>query len=286
MCIIPQTWTYARIPFGVGRMELVSTDPAYRRRGLVRLQFEYWHARSAALGHRVQAITGIPWYYRQFGYEYALDLDSGRVGYLCDIAPLPPGESEPYRLRPIDLSDVPFAMALYEAEAARSLVAALRPEPHWTYFIAGCPRNSAEAVPFQIIESAGERVGYVVPNSELEGRMLRVSEFAAVPGQSIRKLASVLRALKLKAEGEAAAQHTPVDKVYFMLGQEHPLYAAIPEFLAKTRMPYGWYIRVADVPGFMRLIASELGAANALPIRGAYGRAKDQRVQKRLPAGV
>src|SRR5438105_15467391 len=47
MCLIPQTWTYAGIPVGVGRMEIVSTDPAYRRRGLVRVQFELWHARSA-----------------------------------------------------------------------------------------------------------------------------------------------------------------------------------------------------------------------------------------------
>jgi len=74
LCLIPQTWTYAGIPFGVGRPEIVGTDPAYRRRGLVRAQMEVAHARSAALGHLVQGITGIPWYYRQFGYEYALAL--------------------------------------------------------------------------------------------------------------------------------------------------------------------------------------------------------------------
>ena len=107
MCLIPQRWAYAGIPFDVGRMEIVSTEPAYRRRGLVRAQFELWHAQSAALGHRVQAITGIPWYYRQFDYEYALDLGGGRVGYLCDIPALPAGESEAYRLRPIGLTENP-----------------------------------------------------------------------------------------------------------------------------------------------------------------------------------
>src|SRR5436305_520679 len=35
MCLISQTWAYAEIPFPVGRPELVSTAPAYRRRGLV-----------------------------------------------------------------------------------------------------------------------------------------------------------------------------------------------------------------------------------------------------------
>src|SRR5262249_27292110 len=42
--LISQTWTYAGIPFGVGRPEVVSTDPAYRRRGLVRAQFAAIHA--------------------------------------------------------------------------------------------------------------------------------------------------------------------------------------------------------------------------------------------------
>jgi len=62
MCLIPQTWTYAGIPFEVGRPEAVGTDPDYRRRGLVRAQFEALHAKSAAMGHLVQGITGILWY--------------------------------------------------------------------------------------------------------------------------------------------------------------------------------------------------------------------------------
>src|SRR5512143_559145 len=72
--LISQTWTYDGIPFGVGRPELVGTLPEYRNRGLVRLQFEEIHRWSAERGEMVQAITGIPFYYRLFGYEMALDL--------------------------------------------------------------------------------------------------------------------------------------------------------------------------------------------------------------------
>src|SRR5512136_303690 len=105
MCLIPQTWTYAGIPFEVGRPEIVGTDPAFRRRGLVRAQFELLHAKSAAMGHHVQCITGIPWYYRQFGYEYALDLAVGRMADLGAIPALKEGEKEPYRLRPMTAND-------------------------------------------------------------------------------------------------------------------------------------------------------------------------------------
>ena len=40
-------------------------------RGLIRMLFEMIHARSQAEGDLVQAITGVAYFYRQFGYEYA-----------------------------------------------------------------------------------------------------------------------------------------------------------------------------------------------------------------------
>src|SRR2546423_1458805 len=76
--LISQTWSYAGIPFGVGRFELVGTHPEYRRRGLIRRQFEQVHRWSAERGELVQGITGIGWYYRQFGYAYALDHTGAR----------------------------------------------------------------------------------------------------------------------------------------------------------------------------------------------------------------
>jgi len=52
MNLIPQTWTYEGIEFGVGRPELVGTAPEFRNRGLVRLQFEEVHKWSAVTSFR------------------------------------------------------------------------------------------------------------------------------------------------------------------------------------------------------------------------------------------
>ena len=71
-CYWNQRWSYGGIAFGLGRPEYVATLPEYRNRGLIRMLFEMIHARSADRGDSVQAITGIRYYYRQFGYEYAL----------------------------------------------------------------------------------------------------------------------------------------------------------------------------------------------------------------------
>ena len=41
--LIPQTWSYGGVEISVGRIELVSTHPDYRRRGLVRAQMDAVH---------------------------------------------------------------------------------------------------------------------------------------------------------------------------------------------------------------------------------------------------
>src|SRR5437764_1547300 len=109
-----QQWAYEGIPFAIGRTEIVATDTGYRNRGLVRAIFELIHARSEAEGHLAQGITGIPYFYRQFGYEYALDLDVSRVTHCALIPPVKEGVSEACSLRNAMLEDLPLITSLYE----------------------------------------------------------------------------------------------------------------------------------------------------------------------------
>lgn len=44
--LIPQAWTCAGVPVNVGQPELIATHPDYRRRGLVRAQFDVIHESS------------------------------------------------------------------------------------------------------------------------------------------------------------------------------------------------------------------------------------------------
>lgn len=50
-------------------------------------------------GELVQAITGMLFYYRQFGYEMAVDLDGRRFGYEAQATKLKEGESEHHLIR-------------------------------------------------------------------------------------------------------------------------------------------------------------------------------------------
>ncbi len=272
MCLIPQTWTYAGIPFEVGRPEAVGTDPDYRRRGLVRAQFEVIHAKSAAMGHLVQAITGIAWYYRQFGYEYALDLDGGRITYWESIPALKEGETEPYRLRPMTPDDVPFVKALHEQDCKRSLVACVRPDWVWDALFSWYSPDSFERRPFYIIEKAnGQAVGYLVADREMWHDQFMVDELVVLEGQPLRAiLFSALRALKPIAQALAASLSKTLGPLYWKVGREHPVFDAVPELVQKPRLPYGWYIRVADVPRFLMHIAPALEARLARSTMAGY----------------
>ena len=162
MNLISQTWAYEGIPFGVGRPELVGTLLEYRNRGLVRAQFEEIHKWSDERGELVQGITGIPFYYRLFGYEMGMELGGGRTGYEAQLPKLKDGESEPFAIRPATESDIPFLMEVYAHSNQRRLLTCVRDEAIWHYDLTGQSEKNVDRLEFRILErpEANEPVGY------------------------------------------------------------------------------------------------------------------------------
>jgi len=261
-CLIPQTWAYEDIPFPAGRPELIGTEPAYRRRGLARAALEAIHALSAAYGHKVQGITGIPWFYRQFGYEYALPLGGWRDLNVNDVPALEKDTTEPYQVRRAAEEDIPTLMRLYERMCAGKLVTTLIDEVHWRYDLTGhSPGSDREYRAHCILDNEGHVVGYYSTPPRLWGSRFGVWEIGVEAGVSLRSvLPSVLRALKAQGEAlaEAGPEKTQLAAIRLALGLEHPAYQALSTKLGPAQRPYGWYIRVPDVPGFIRHIAPVL----------------------------
>jgi hypothetical protein len=262
MNLIPQTWTYAGIPFKVGRPELVGTLPEYRNRGLVRRQFDVIHQWSEQDGDQVQAITGIPYYYRQFGYEMAMNLSGGRAGYTAHIPKLTEGNSEPYIIRSATVVDIPFLSEIYRAGCQRSLVACLRDDTIWKDELTGKSEKNVQRQVICIIETnTAEQVGFLTHPSFTWGDTMVVLNYEIAPGYTWREVTpSVIRYLESiypVYESEHGIKK-PFGAFGFWLGEEHPVYKVIPNSLPRVRKPYAWYLRVADLPGFLRLITPEL----------------------------
>jgi hypothetical protein len=260
LCLISQTWTYEGIPFGVGRPELVGTLPEYRKRGLIRLQMDEIHGWSAERGELVQAITGIPFYYRQFGYEMALDLSGRRYGYAAQVPPLADGETERIKIRPAASADLPFVADLYQQAQKRYAIAAQRGVDVLEYELTVQSPESINHSDLLLIEDgAGERLGYFLHSNELIRDILFAVGYELKPGVSWMEVSpAVVRYLWQKGQEFAAQVGQPCQSFGFMLGQEHPVYQALGQLLPSARTPYAWYLRVPDLPGFIRHIAPAL----------------------------
>ncbi len=258
MNLIPQTWTYAGIPFKVGRPELVGTLPEYRHRGLVRRQFEVIHRWSAQNGDRLQGITGIPYYYRLFDYEMAMNLGGGRLGFPTQVPRLEEGQVEPFQIREATEADIPFLSHLYLESCQRSLVSSVWDEATWRYELSGKSEKNVNRVEVCMIETqAGEACGFFTHTTFTWGDVLGVQRYEIIPEASWLEITpSVIRYI------EAAYQQVPADHgdkqpfggFVFWLGEEHPVYHVIPDRLPRTRKPYAWYLRVPDMVAFLQLI--------------------------------
>jgi hypothetical protein len=169
-----------------GQVELVATDHDYEGRGLVRALMGWAHARSRDRGHLLQVMIGIPYFYRQFGYAYAMPIppwqrvasavpDAGGGG--------PAGDVE---VRRATLGDIP-AMDALQAQAQGGADVRLPHSPScWRWLV-----ERAASQQWLAVRGGGEPVGVarVVPGEDEDDATL-VAELAAVDGQAALALAA------------------------------------------------------------------------------------------------
>jgi GNAT superfamily N-acetyltransferase len=263
-CLWQHTWEYAGIPFGVGRPEYVAVDPAYRRRGLVREIFTLLHARSAVRGDLMQAITGISYFYRQFGYEYALDLEGARGVPLSLIPTRQTGAEESYLLRPATADDRERLLTLQNTRRQAMLVWDVKPADFWSYHLIEMADDQipSKRRAFQmIVDRSGGVVGYVYAGTKRRNQYLMVYACELDPQVNLwETLPPLLRALEQHARSIPAIDTVePLRAIKFQLGREHPLYDALGAELAPIyEQPYAWYIRIADPWRFLAHVAPVL----------------------------
>ncbi len=274
-CLWRQQWRYEDVAFTIGRPEIVATDPQYRNRGLVRAVFELVHARSAVEGHMVQAITGIPYFYRQFGYEFALDLDAQRDTYTALIPRAVEGVPEPYLLRDATRHDIPLIAQLYDQQCASSIVSTVIDEGWWSQQIGHWNEFQADGYWHILVinNMEGAFCGYVTLPSIRRRNSIPVFDLAVITGLNLAEvILPVMRAILTQGESMLApSSPEPVSKLTFMMHRNHPVYDVLKtEMVIRRDPPYAWYVRVPDLPAFLRAIAPVLERRLAQSVLSGY----------------
>ncbi len=265
LCLISHNWSYGGIEFGVGQIEFVATHPDYRGRGLVRELIDLVHGWSVERGQIVNVITGIPHYYRQFGYEYALYGRGGRSTQ--GSAPkLKEGDEEPFICREFQESDASFIAKVWKESSSRYCVDTIFGDDNWTYQFL---RRDNFQVECRIIESTqSEPIGYFVYSGRMWGRSFVTFGFELTRGVSWPAvIPGILRYLEKagREQAEKQSRENPekdpitLDAIgFYGIDPDHPAYRATEQLLPIERKQRAMYVRVADVPGFVRHISPVL----------------------------
>ncbi|HEY3284695.1 MAG TPA: GNAT family N-acetyltransferase [Armatimonadota bacterium] len=252
LMLFSQRWAYSGVLTETGQVGLVGTEPAYRRRGLVRAQMEVVHAWSAERGHLMQVIEGLPYFYRQFGYQMCCDLLAGREGDARQWCSQAPEGGEPYTLRPADEADIPLLVQLSAQADARTRLSIPRDAALWRYELSGRCADDPFYRDVRVIEDRqGQPVGLLVHSPKPDWGALSAAVFELLPGKPWWAVTPVVMRYLRACEERAGGDPDRARMLRLCLGDQHPAYAALPAPLSHPHRPYAYYLRVPDVPAFL-----------------------------------
>ena len=265
---LTQTWTYDGIEFEIGRPEIVGTHHEYRNRGLIRKQFDVMHQWASERGHLVQVVLGIPSYYRQFGYEYALHAEGGRYTPTISFPRWSNDEKRNFRLRDATQNDIPFITRLLQESSKHSLVSPVFREDEVRYMTFDRTGRSAVRHRTAILcKSDGKTIGqpigilmYAMVTPIDEGVILRVEMSEPKYWRdATRALLSEIVELAKKASDDDPDPEREIKRIRQDMQPDHPIYIFDDGALGQPpERQYGWYVRVPDIASFIQKIATAL----------------------------
>lgn len=239
ICLIPWTWQYEDVELKAGEMGIVGTLEGYRRRGLIRTQVTRHAELLREGGYDLGHIQGIPYFYRQFGYEYAIPLEGG---WRFDLHLMPErsvGRQQPaFSMRPATLDDVHTLMRLYDEAAGDLTIHTVRDEAIWRYLLGPSLRTDTSAETWLIEDARGAAQGYLrIPKLGF-GEGLIVNEAS--------RLTAPLATFALSQVRELARQRSkPYVRICMAAG--NTLVSIARHHGAHSLGTYAWQIALPDV---------------------------------------
>ena len=235
--LLDETLVLDGTPIPTGQVELVATDRAYEGRGLVRALMAWAHERSAARGHLAQVMLGIPYFYRQFGYAYAMPINPTLP--LVTPPPEVPGSAPdsgggPHEVRRATAADIPAMARLQAGAQAGAGLRMTHSDACWRWLVA------RDGTSEWIVERAGVPVATGRTTPPDEGTVL--GEIAAVDEAAVYALVR-----GTAAESIVTRPGTFVDALTTYLGDDQ---AHLDEY----------YARVPDVVALLEHLRPVLGA--------------------------
>jgi hypothetical protein len=243
LCLIPWTWRYEGVDMPAGEMGIVGTLEEYRHRGLIHVQVDHFKRRLRERGCLLSQIQGIPYFYRQFVYEYALPLEGGLRIELRDV-PTPPDGS--FALRVATRDDLPALTRLYDEAAGDLAIRAVREKATWRYLLAHTGGTEMERDTWIVQGADGQIAGYMCIPKHHFGEELVVSEVSRLGFDAALAALDHLKTLALERDKPGIRLNLPAGCTLMQVARS---------LGAHDLGTYAWQIHVPDFTALLRTLA-------------------------------
>ncbi|MEY3990470.1 MAG: hypothetical protein RI985_1551 [Chloroflexota bacterium] len=273
--LLTQPLEYDGIPLKVGRPELVCSDSQVRQRGFVRAIFELMHAKSAARGDVMQAITGIPHYYHQFGYSWSVDYNAHAKVALAKLPALA-SEVNPVRLQRVTPAEYQQFVALYNNDRlGRNLLLTTPYTPEYFAHVLTTSVSTEGFIPYFMVNELGSVLGYFLADQRSWDGWWTILGIGAAANQSLANLiVPTLHAAKeLTTEIHKCVPHHPdIHSLNIQVDGNHPMQQVLTNrnIPFQYEAPYTWYLRVPDMVKLLGQITPALERRMAQSIFAGY----------------
>jgi GNAT superfamily N-acetyltransferase len=243
--LLDETLILGQVEIPAGQVELVATDREYEGRGLMRALMTWAHERSASRGHLVQVMIGIPYFYRQFGYQYAIDMAQSRAVRTLPSSADNANETDDDRkdlVRTAGTADIPAMAALQDAAQGAYDLRMPHSPACWRWLTG---RDGSTQL---LVERDGAPVA--------TGRITPPDDEEVVLGEIAATDAAAARALIRHAADQVGTD------VFVVVGRPgYPGGDAIETFLEPPpRHTAQYYVRVPDIPALLEHLRPVLSA--------------------------
>ncbi len=275
--VLQQPFVYGGINIPVGRPELVCSHQNVRQRGYVRSIMRKLHDASEARGDVMQVITGIPYYYHQFGYTWAIDYNGFCRVEASDFPPIT-NMMPRVTIRPFERSEYGLFNTLYTNDiAARALVISTPYPEELFHHSLGVSVSTEGFRAYGIYTEDETCIGFCLLTVRIWDGTLSVMALSyEEPASHYTHSVPVLHAIHAIAQTlpKPVGIQEDYHAVDMLLDGNHPI-ARVFAALNVTHTiikPYTWYVRIPDMPKWIlhvRHVLEERIAAS--PLRGYTG---------------
>jgi predicted acetyltransferase len=192
---IPSIWDYDGVALRNLELGFVGTLEEYRNHGFIRALYSYFEKRFFEGEYDISTIQGIPYYYRQFGYDFVLPLDQSavlRADQILRVNEETPPEYMSLTVRDTVPNDIDSLAALYDKMAQRLLVTVRRSRNLWDVQ-ERIKKRYQDAFRTLVIENEETIEGYLRVTSYKEQGYINVFESSIITISAVNRTLQFLR---------------------------------------------------------------------------------------------